>query len=196
MRGNGGQMIVRMYNTDLITVTENNQVTINMNGWWTNTTKANLNEALYKFIGWGGVGSVRLGGYSQLAFRAQGKTYRYYDGMEFDAVGNLLSPAKVFSKQITDRDATKEFREDMAESGFKDVFPVLFAAAEPERTWARSANILRKHVTSELHVNAWPVIAAHLKCHFDDHKAALRSITAACTADMKIIVDTDVTTLV
>ena len=195
VRGNGGQMIVRMYNTDLIEVTPDNNVRINMDRWWTSTTKANLNDALHHFIGWGGVGSVRLGGYSQLAFRAQGKTYRYYDGMTFDAVGNLLSPAKVFSKQITDREATKEFREDIKESGFQDVFPVLFAAAEPERWWGTTATALRKFVTQECHANQWPEIAARCKYIYDNHKAALKSIKARCTADMKTIVDTDVTVL-
>ena len=193
VRGNGGQMCVRMYNTDIITVTEDNHITITMNGWHTSTTKQNTNEALHHFIGWGGVGSVRLGGYSQLAFMAKGKVYRYYDGMEFDGEGTLLSFAKRFTKQRTDRESTAEFRKDIAESGFKDVFPVLFAAAEPERVW--HINNILKTVTREWESNKWPEIAAHYKCYHDDHRAAYRSIVATCTAGMKELYDTDMTVI-
>ena len=195
VRGNGGQMCVRMYNTDMIEVTPDNQVTINMNGWHTSTTKANMNEALHHFIGWGGVGSVRLGGYSQLAFRAKGRTYRYYDGMTFDAEGNPTCELKPFSKRVTDRDATKEFRDDMKECGFKDVWPVLFASAEPNRWWGTLAVALRKIVTQECHANQWGDIAAYYKYYFDDHKKALAAIASKCTCDMKEIVDTDVTVI-
>ena len=193
VRGNGGQMIVRMWNTDIITVTEDNHIIINMNGWHTNTTKANMNEALHTFIGWGGVGSIVLGGYRQLAFRAKGKTYCYYDGMTFDAEGNPTCELKPFSKKRTDRERTKEFREDIEASGFKDVFPVLFAAAEPQRAW-NIHNIMRT-VTQECHANQWPEIAAHFKWLYDDHKEAYRAIVGACTRNMKQLYDTDITLL-
>lgn len=194
VRGNGGQMIVRMYHTDIITVTSDNQITVNMNGWHTSTTKANLNEALHHFIGWGGVGSVRLGGYSQLAFMARGKTYRHYDGMTFDAEGNPTCKLKPFTKQRTDRDATAEFRKDIEASGFKDVFPVLFAAAEPDR-WAGYGSPLINVVTQECYANNWPNVAAFYKRYHDDHKAAYRSIVAACTSSMKELYDTDMTVI-
>lgn len=194
VRGNGGQMCVRMYNTDLIEVTPDNHITLNMNGWYTNTTKANMNEALHHFIGWGGVGSVRLGGYSQLAIRAKGKTYRYYDGFSFDAEGNPTCELKPFSKQRTDRDETAEFRKDIKDSGFKDVWPVLFAAAEPDR-WAFVMRGIKKVVTQECHANEWPTLAARMKWHHDDHKDAYRAIVHQCTADMKEFYDTDVTVI-
>lgn len=189
----GDLMCVRMYRTNLIEVTPDNNVRISMGGWWTSTTTKNINEAMGHFIGWGGVGSVRIGGYSQLGFRAKGKTYRYYDGMTFDSEGNPTCDLKVFSKCVTDRDATKEFRDDMKASGFKDVFPVLFASAEPNRWWGATSTTLRKYVTQECHANQWAEIAAHFKYHYDDHKAALKAITARCTADMKVIEDTDIT---
>ena len=195
VRGNGGQMCVRMYNTDLITVTEDNHITLNMNGWHTSTTKANMNEALHHFIGWGGVGSVRLGGYSQLAVQAKGKRYRYYDGMTFDAEGNPTCELKTFSKYRTDRDATAEFRKDMAESGFKEVWPVLFSMAEPKKQWGMYAGHVAKLVTREHHANSWADIASHLKTMFDDHREAFSFITRTCTASMKEICVTDITVL-
>lgn len=194
VRGNGGQMCVRMYNTDLISVTEDNHVTINMNNWWTSTTKANLNGAMWHFLGWGGVGSVRAFSMSQPAFSAKGKTYRYYDGMEFDGEGNLLSQAKPFERCRTDRDETAEFRKDIQDSGFKDVWPVLFAAADPAG-WKGYGNSLKNVVTQECHADRWPDVAAVFKRGYSDHKEAYRAIVQQCTRDMTIIEATDVTVL-
>ena len=193
VRGNGGQMCVRMYNTNLIEVTPDNKVCISMGGWWTNTTKQNLNHALYTFIGWGGVGSIKMFSHSQMAFRAQGKTYRFYDGMEFDGEGRLLSPPQVFSRRVTDREATAEFRAEIQESGFKDVWPVLFAAAEPMRVYGVPASYLRRYVTSERDANYWPEIATYYKAKYDDHKEAMRDLVRHCTSDMFILQDSDVT---
>lgn len=195
VRKQGDTMCVTMYRTNLIEVTPDNNVRINMGGWWTSTTKANLNDALHHFLGWGGVGSVRLGGYAQMAFMAKGKTYRYYDGMTFDVEGNPTCELKPFTKQRTDRDATAEFRKDIAESGFKAVFPVLFATAEPKRWWGLSPEHMHKVVTQECHANQWPEIAAHSKWLYDDHKEAYRAIVAACTREMKELYDTDITVL-
>lgn len=189
----GSNMVVRMWNTDLITVTPDNAITITMNGWWTSTTKQNMNMALGTFLNWGHVTSVRLGGYSQLAFRAMGRTYRYYDGMTFDADGKPTCELKPFSKRRTDRDLTKEFREDIEASGFKAVWPVLFSSAEPKKHWGLSAGRVAKLVTAEYHANEWADLAEHCKTMFDDHRQAYQFIVRACTADMKEIVDTDIT---
>jgi len=122
----GDKLCVKMYNTHLIEVTPDNNVRVSMGGWWGNTTKANINEAMHRFLGWGGIGTVLVFSHRQLAFRTQGKTYRYYDGMEFSGDGVLLSKPGFFERSQTDRDATAEFRKDIQESGFKEVFPVLF----------------------------------------------------------------------
>ena len=195
MRGYAGQMIVRMWSTDIITVTPDNQITINMRHWWTSTTKSNLNEALSTFMGWGWVGSVTKFSYTQLAFVANGKTYRYYDGMTFDGDGNPTCHLKPFSRQITDRDSTKEFRADVEASGFKAVFPILFAAAEPQRHWGMHARQVAKIMTNDYHANDWPELVAHSKYMCDDHKEAYRRLVGICTASMKDIIDTDVTVI-
>jgi hypothetical protein len=164
-----------------------------MGGWWTNTTKQNLNEALSTFIGWGGVGSRRLFNYSQMCIRAKGKDYKYYDGMEFDAEGNVLSELQCFERKCTDKDETAEFRADIEASGFKEVWPVLFGTAEPRRVWLTVS--LKKAVTEEHHAYMWADIASHFKCLFDDHKAAYQSIVRQCTRDMTEIVRTDVSVI-
>ena len=128
-----------------------------------------------------------------------------YDGMEFAADGTLLSEAKTFTAKRTDREETAEFRADIKESGFVDMFPVLYATAEvPERTWM--STMAKKIMTSEYHANDWPQLVALTKYpnHFcrstglpayDNHKDALRALVASVTKNMTKFVDTDVTVL-
>jgi len=125
--------------------------------------------------------------------------------MEFSADGVLLTEAKVFTAKLTDRDETAEFRADVKASGFADVFPVLYAAAEvPERTWIGSPT--KKVMTSEYHANDWPTLVAITKYPrysyrsrnepaYDNHKDALRALMASVTKNMTRLVDTDVTVL-
>lgn len=193
VRRDGDDMCVRMYNTDIIRVAPDNTVTLNTNGWHTSTTVANTNDALSEFIGWGGMGKLKFRGLSQLAIRANGKTYLYYDGMTFSPDGTLLTEARPFRRVITDREETAAFRTDIDESGFKAVFPVLFAAAKPTRGWITRE--LKSIVTSEWRANAWPDVAAHFKAYFDDHKAAYQAIVKQCTQGMRLIVESDVTVL-
>lgn len=190
----GDAMVVRMYRTNILTVTPENRIILDTGGWWTSTTRANLNDALSGFIRWGTVCSINIFHYSQQCIRVGGKTYRFYDGMEFDAEGRLLSPAQFFERKQTDKAATAKFRKDMAESGFKAVWPVLFAAAEPDpRLHVPAFGKLLHLVTREYHANQWPNIAAAYKARYDDHKKALAAIVRKCTRDMTEIVKTDVT---
>ena len=205
IRGNGGQMIVRFHGADILTAYEDGHIVLNTNGWHASpTTRSAMNEALC-FFGMGGVSSVRFGGYSQTGIRVNGKTYRYYDGMEFAADGTLLTPPKPFTAKITDREETAEFRADIKESGFVDVFPILYAAAEPQAiTWM--ATSAEKVMKSDAHANSWPTLVTITKYpnywarnsnkpKYDNHKAALRALTASITKNMTKLVDTDVTVL-
>jgi hypothetical protein len=205
VKGNGGQMIVRMHNADLMTAYEDGRIVLNTRGWHdSQTTRACMNEAL-RFFGMGYIGSMRYRGYSQAVLRMTGKTYRYYDGMEFSADGTLLTPPKPFTAKITDREETAEFRADIKESGFVDVFPVLYNAAEPiNDQWMGVTP--KKLMTSDVHANSWPHLIAIIKYpgylyrttgipKHDSHKDALRSLIASVTKNMTKLVDTDVTVL-
>ena len=205
VKGNGGQMIVRMHNADLLTAYEDGRIKLDTRGWHDSpTTRACMNEALC-FFGMGYVSSVRYRGYSQTGLRMNGKTYRYYDGMEFAADGTLLTPPKPFTAKLTDRDETAEFRADIKESGFVDVFPVLYNAAEPINDhWMRTS--AKKVMTCDYHANDWPQLIAMTKYpgyryrsrnqpKHPDHKAAMRALIASVTKNMTKLVDTDVTVL-
>lgn len=191
----GDKMCVKMYNTNILEVTPDNNVRISMGGWWTSTTKQNLNAALTRFLGWGGVGTQRVFNYTQTVIRARGKTYLFYDGMEFSAEGEPLSRLLGFERKQTDRDETAEFRADIEASGFKEVWPVLFGTAEPNRQAGWNIVALKKIVTEEHNANAWADLAAYMKWLHDDHKEAYKAIVRECTRDMTMIVRTDVTVL-
>jgi hypothetical protein len=115
IEGNGGQMIVRMHNADLITAYEDGRIVLNTNGWHTSpTTRQCMSYALRTFTGnHSYISAVRYGNYSQTGVYIHGKTYRYYDGMEIAADGTLLSKALAFTAKRTDREETAEFRADI-----------------------------------------------------------------------------------
>lgn len=191
----GDTMCVRLYNTNLIEVTPDDNVRISMGGWWTSTTKQNINEAMWHFLGWGGVHSRKVFSYNQTCIRVHGKDYKFYDGMEFDAAGKLLSPPSFFERKRTDREQTAEFRADVEASGFKEVWPVLFATAESTRGQPWYGVTLSKLISREEHANQWADLAAWMKYQHDDHKAAYQALLRQCTRDMTEIVATDVTVL-
>jgi len=138
VQGNGGQMIVRFHNADLLSAYEDGHIVLNTNGWDSHpTTRSAMNDALC-FFGMGGVSSVRKGGYSQTGIRISNRTYRYYDGMAFDVEGKLMGQAKQFTAKRTDREETAEFRHDIKESGFVDMFPILYHAASTPTTGPNS----------------------------------------------------------
>lgn len=203
-----GVMTVRMHFTNLIETYQDGRVIINTNGWHDSpTTRNNLNAALREFVGFGVLGSRKHFGMSQVVINVRGKTYRYYDGMEFNAEGELLTKPIAFSSKRTDREETAAFRAEIAQSGFKDVFPVLYAAAQTSdvtRTWLRYP--MARVVTSAYHSNEWPLAVALIKyptlgyrmankAAYPDHKAAYKALVAQCTKTMTKIEDTDVTIL-
>lgn len=133
------------------------------------------------------------------------KSWLYYDGMEFSAEGKLLSTPLEFEKRVSDRDETKEFRADIKESGFVDMFPVLFAAATSEMPYeyVRSG---KEAMSSEHEAYHWPYIAAQIKfglkryyghkvAQYDNHKDALQALVASITKNMKVIIKSGVTVL-
>jgi hypothetical protein len=204
IKGNGGQMIVRFHNADILSAYEDGRIVLNTEGWHESvTTRSAMNTALC-FFGMGGVSSVRKGGYSQTAIRVVGKTYRYYDGMAFAADGTPLTPLKQFAARRTDKAETAEFRADIKESGFVDMFPILYTAATvPEQHWMPG---IKNAITCEHGAGQWPDIVALVKYptyhHRDknipaypDHKAALRALIASQTRTMTTLVDTGETVL-
>ena len=206
IKGNGGQMIVRFHNADILTAYEDGHIKLDTRGWHTSPT---TRDAMGTALGFTGhiayLSSYRLGGYSQTAIRMAGKTYAYYDGMEFSADGALMTEAKPFRAKRTDRDETAEFRREIKESGFVGMFPVLYNSVTPDEAnqWVRNAKdaMCNEHLAEQ-----WPRIVASIKYStysaryrgipaHEDHKAALKALIASHTRAMTKLVDTDVTVL-
>lgn len=202
----GNTMVVRMHGTNILTAFEDGSIKVSTGGWWTSTTKSNLNYALRNFVPqYIGVGTRLAFSMRQPVIVANQKTYRFYDGIEFDVEGNLTSTPLCFERKRKDKDETAEFRKDIAESGFKDMFPILYQSAEvPERTWLR--HNIPKTMASDAHVNDWPTVAALVK--YPDYRSrtlnrpkhadwrdAWKSLMATATVNMTEVVLTNVITL-
>jgi hypothetical protein len=206
LKGNDNSMRVRMHNTDIITAYEDGSIMVSTGGWWTATTRANLNDALRWFVPeFISVSGRLVFGMRQPTITANNKTYLFYDGIRFDGEGNLLSTPMPFERKRKDKAETAEFRDDLAKSGFKDAFPLLYQSAEPsDHTWIR--NPLHKTMRDESHTDDWRTVTALIKypsygnrlynkpAH-DDWRDAWKVLNARATKDMTETVRTDVIVL-
>jgi hypothetical protein len=163
LRRNDNAMVVRMYSTDILTAYEDGRIVIDTRGWYDRpTTKARLNEA-FKFVPF----NIRIGSWSVKSLRqatlcVNRTLYKYFDEIELDGEGNILSDLHAFDARHMDKHEIKGFREDIKESGFKAVFPVLAATVEDHnhrsKPWGPALVI--RHITQECHANDWPEIVA------------------------------------
>jgi hypothetical protein len=200
----GNTMVVRMHNTNILTAYEDGSIMVSTGGWWTATTRANLNDALRWFVPeFISVSGRLVFGMRQPSITANNKTYMFYDGIRFDGEGNLRSTPMPFERKRKDRAETAEFREDVAKSGFKDAFPILYQSIETteHQSWIR--NPLHKIMRDEVHVNDWRAVIALAKypryfhrtynrpAH-NDWRDAWKALNAMATKDMTEVVLTDV----
>lgn len=123
-------MVVTMYNTDLLTVTQDGTIRLNTDGWYSSpTTRQAMTEALYLCGVRMSLYSVRFKGVSQPALG----TWKYYDGMVLkrDADGVWVpTELRPFQGMRVDRERRAEVRDRAKDSGFLDLLPGLYAAAE------------------------------------------------------------------
>ena len=126
-------MAVRMHETDLITAYPDGRVEFDTNGYMAySTTKMRFGEAM-KFLTFRclGIGSRRVMGVAQSVLALADKYIPFYDGMVFDAEGNLLTPPVRFEQRRIDKAEVKELMADLKESGFLAAYPVLYAVTGP-----------------------------------------------------------------
>ena len=169
VKGNDNTMRVRMYGTDILTARQDGSVLIDTNGYHThNTTIMRLNEALHWFFE-----DVRVHmnkqsifSYSQPVLYVDGKKYSYYDGIILSATGEFLTPMQAFEQKRTDKVATKEFAEDIKESGFKDAYALLYAMATPdelEDNYSLFGVDINKVLTNNDQAHHWNLVIARFK---------------------------------
>lgn len=200
-------MCVRMHSTDIIKAYPDGRVVLNTNDWWgSSTTRLRFTEALRWFVGFGALYMKNFMGVSQPVLRLGTYEYKYYDGMEFDQHGHLTSPAVPFEMKRIDKEASTEFMAEIKESGFKAMFPLLYANVEPgTNTVIRIADAL----TDANQAHRWSEIISEFKfMQVFDHKAGCRihmekgdakkcwaAIMARCKKDMYVKLLSDKTVL-
>jgi hypothetical protein len=160
VKGNDDTMRVRMYGTDLLCAYPDGRVVINTGGWYDRpTTKLRINEAFGFMPQYLRLSSRKVFGMSQTILYVGGKQVLFYDGIEIDGEGTITSPLLPFERKRVNRDETKELREDMAESGFKEAFNLLWAVNTPD-DMGHTPTRLREIVSNEYHSNSWPAVIA------------------------------------
>lgn len=163
-----GTMTVRKYNTDILTAYPDGSIVINLGGWHdSSTTREAINDALRDYCTIRPlpyVGTQTVFSMSQLCVMVGDKSYRYYGGITFDADGKLTTEPDRFEALRMDTEASKEFMDEIKASGFKDMFPLLYATATPTTAYdGRRAHTLRNCLGNDYHANEWPEIVAVAK---------------------------------
>lgn len=123
-----GQVAVRMHRTDILVARQDGTVVLHTDGWYNSpTTRVCMAHALHRAGMPGHLTTQRYSGHPNPAITIYGKgTWAFYDGMELDSDGNLLSTARPFYKRVADRERRAAERERL--KPFLDMLPILVAA--------------------------------------------------------------------
>jgi hypothetical protein len=121
-------MYVRMYGTDILTAYPNGEYSISLNGYGSSsTTRMNINFSLAVVRQQVSISNRNVMGISQSTMYADGGRFLYYDGIRFNQEGKLISTPQAFEARRIDKEESKAFMDSLKTSGFKDMFPVLYA---------------------------------------------------------------------
>ena len=206
--GNDDTMRVRMYGTDLLCAYPDGRVVIDTSGWHDRpTTRLRINEAFSFLPFHARLTSRKVFGISQPILHMGSKSYLYYDGIELSAEGTITSPLRCFERKRVNREESKEIRDDMKASGFKEAFALLWSVSTPDDV-GHTPSRIRDIVSNEFHANQWTtVIANNTWRHFYSYRhgkhvcvkrdmpEAWASINQLLRRDCYEIVKTEVTTL-
>ncbi|CAB4123496.1 hypothetical protein UFOVP48_8 [uncultured Caudovirales phage] len=154
----GENMVVRMYSTDILTAYRNGEFTIDLGGYSTSsTTKSNINHVLGVINQRMRIGTKVIMGVRQTVVRAGASIYLYYDGIRFNQAGELVTKPRPFEARRIDKDATKLLMDAVKESGFKAMYPVLYATAQAEDYEGATITARwRDHIQDADYAHYWP----------------------------------------
>jgi hypothetical protein len=161
----GENMVVRMYHTNILTAFRNGEFEINLDGYQhRSSTRANINYAL-------GVikqGRMHLGIRSvmsekQFVVSTPNGMYLYYDGIRFNQHGELVSTPKPFEARRIDRLESKAFMDNIKKSGFKDVYPLLYACSPEPDGLSAQLRYWDDYVQDAEQAHHWPHIISEYK---------------------------------
>jgi hypothetical protein len=159
------RMCVQMHSTKILTAYMDGSIEIALDGWGgSSTTKQWLNYAL-SVAGFRGfwLGSKSVMSLSQLTITTPSGTYLYYDGIRFNGDGMLDSKPKPFSARRIDKSESKGFTDNLKVSGFKDVYPLLYATCTPPEGGQSIPRHWKDYVQDPDFANLWPEIIEYFK---------------------------------
>ena len=124
-------MHVRMYGTNILTAYSNGEYVIRLAGYESScTTRINLNYSLGVMRQPVSISNRNVMGISQATMYADGGRFLYYDGIRFNQEGKLISEPKGFEASRINKEESTALTDALKASGFKDVFPLLYATCE------------------------------------------------------------------
>lgn len=159
------RMCVQMYHTKILTAYMDGAIEIDLANWGgSSTTKQWLNYAL-SAAGFRGfwLGSKSVMSLSQLTITTPSGTYLYYDGIRFNAEGQIASTPKPFEARRIDKSESTGFTDNLKVSGFKDVYPLLYATCQPPEGGQRIHRMWKDYLQDADYAEQWPEIIEYFK---------------------------------
>jgi hypothetical protein len=203
------KITIHRYRTDIVTVYPDGRVVLDFDGWESSpTTRTCATVALYLMGIRASVGSVRYKNLSQVCVNLPSGTYKYYAGMELIRQDGqwMVAEPKQFLAKVRDTELSHKFDEAVKASGFKNLFPIIYANAQPEDRMYQPN--VPDHITDAAFAEHWPGIIAYfkwypayymrtMKRHWLEHDRAKTwtAIMNYCKKPMTKIVPTGITVL-
>jgi hypothetical protein len=157
-------MHVRMYGTDMLTAYPNGEYTISLNGHESSsTTRMNINFSLAVVRQQVGISNRNIMGISQSTVYADGGRFLYYDGIRFNQEGKLLSEPKAFEARRINKEESKALTDNLKASGFKDMFPVLYATCQATTGGISIDRHWEDYLQDPEHAHRWPETIEYFK---------------------------------
>jgi hypothetical protein len=205
------RMYVQMYNTKILTAYMDGSIEIDLGGWSTSSTTRQLLNYALGITGFRGfyLCNKSIMSLSQLTITTPNGIYLYYDGIRFNGDGTLASTPKPFEAKRIDKRESKEFMDALKASGFKDMYPLLYATCTPPE----KNQYLDRHWQEQLQdpdcAQSWPETIEFFKYdlrwsmtqgktewhEMDNAKACWARMMAKAKSNMYNTIATEVTTL-
>lgn len=201
-------LVVRKYNTDIITAYPDGRVMISLDGWEdSSTTRRDLNDALWRFC----PAHIRMFTRSvfsqnQCVIAVHGHTYyRYTNRMLFDESGRLLSEPAKFQARRIDKEESKELSAGLKASGFLEMFPFLYTTATFEDrkhpSFTPRADMMQMYLSDYEYADRWQDLIGMFKFEYGFYRKGdvryemqpcLNAMLAYMKKGMYRLIDTDI----
>lgn len=157
-------MHVRMYGTNIVTAYSNGEYIIHLNGYGSSsTTRVNLNYSLGVMRQTVSISNRSIMGISQATMYANGGRFLYYDGIRFNQEGKLVSEPKGFEAKRINKEESTALMDNLKASGFKDVFPVLYATCQATTGGISIDRHWEDYLQDPEHAHRWPETIEYFK---------------------------------